>query len=88
MRVRWRRLPIVLPPFDRDQLAKRNVLGEAQARGAAAHRSPRQGTLEVIELSEVVRQLALATGAGQHPAEDLAEKARLYVTPLRAARAK
>jgi hypothetical protein len=78
----------VLLPFDRNQLAKRNALDDAQGRSAAAHVSPGQGMLEVIELSEVVRELALATGAGQHSVDDLAEKARLYVAPLRAARPK
>jgi hypothetical protein len=78
----------VLLPFDRNRLAKRNALDDAQRRSAAAHVSPREGILEVIELSEVVRKLALATGAGQHSVDDLAEKARLYVAPLRAARPK
>ena len=77
----------MLLPFDRERLAKRNALDDAQARSATADLSPRQGILEVIELSEVVRQLALANGAGQHSVDDLAEKARLYVAPLRAARA-
>lgn len=78
----------MLLPFDRNQLAKRNALDDAQGRRAAAHVFPGQGILEVIELSEVVRRLALATGAGRHSVDDLAEKARLYVAPLRAARPK
>ncbi len=63
-------------------------MDDADAACAVAHRSPRQGMLEVLELSDVVRKLALAAGSAQQPVEDLAEKARLYVAPLRAARAK
>jgi hypothetical protein len=75
----------VLLPFDRDQLRKRNAADVDAERTAASTRSPEQGFLDTLELSEVVSQLAAATAGDQFLVNDLEAKARLYALPLRAA---
>jgi hypothetical protein len=75
----------VLLPFDRARLRERNDADMVAERLAAADRSPEEGLRDAVELSEVVRSLALATSGGQGTVDDLAAKARLYVLPLRAA---
>lgn len=74
----------VLLPFDRDKLRKRNRADVLAERAIASACTPEQGLTDAIELSQVVRSLAQAT-AGEQSADDLAEKARLYVLPLRVA---
>ena len=73
-------------PFDRKRLAERDALDRAARRVDVNVEFAAQGLMATIELSEVVRKLAAATGAGQDPPHDLADKARLYVRPLQAAR--
>jgi hypothetical protein len=77
--------PAVILPFDRKRLRERNALDEAEDRADAARRSPPERVEFSLELSELVRDLSLATGASEPADEraDLAEKARLYATPLR-----
>ena len=72
-------------PFDRKRLQERNALDDAEDRADAARRSPPERVELSLELSQLVRELALATGANLPIDEraDLAEKARLYATPLR-----
>jgi hypothetical protein len=72
----------VQPPFDKTRLAERNEL-DARNERTRAPRDPAAGIAEVLELSETVRRLAQATGAVDQGAT-LADKARLWVRPLRA----
>ena len=77
--------PAVILPFDRKRLRERNRLDEAEDRADAAQRSPPERVELSLELSQLVRDLSLATGA-EEPADeraDLAAKARLYAAPLR-----
>ncbi len=74
----------MLLPLDRDRLKQRNVLDAAQQLADSAEKTASQRFLETVELSAVVRQLAIATGSDWEPA-DLEAKSRLYVRPLRAA---
>jgi hypothetical protein len=73
-------------PFDRRRLAQRDAVDVATRRVNLSALTPAEGIMETVELSEVVHKLAVATGAAEKPPNDLAEKARLYVRPLRAAR--
>jgi len=75
----------VLPPFDRAKLRERNEADGIAERLAATARSPEEGLRDALELSELVRSLALATSGEQYMIDDLTAKARLYVLPLRAA---
>jgi hypothetical protein len=70
------------PPFDRTQLAERSELDALDER-TRTPRDPAAGVAEVLDMSEPVRRLAQATGAVEQSAT-LAEKARLWVRPLRA----
>lgn len=74
----------MLPPFDRERLKLRNTCDAEQEVAAAADKTTEQSFVEALELSEVVRQLARATGSDSVGA-DLAAKSRLYVRPLLAA---
>ncbi len=75
-------IPLVIPPFDRSRLRERNLLDEADARADAAALDPARRLEQALELSAFV--LAHATGAdGSVPEADLADKARLYASPLR-----
>ena len=74
----------MLLPFDRERLKLRNARDAEQEVAAAVEKTPEQGFVETIEVSEVVRQLAVATGSDS-AASDLAAKSRLYVGPLLAA---
>lgn len=76
----------MLPPFNRQALKLRNALDLDDERNAAAARSAGEGMMEVAELADVIRCLEIAATAGAPAASDLAEKARLYVRPLAAAR--
>jgi hypothetical protein len=75
----------VILPFDRKRLQERNALDEAEDQADAARRTPPERVELSLELSQLVRDLALAAGANQPTNEhaDLVEKARLYATPLR-----
>jgi hypothetical protein len=75
----------VILPFNRARLRERNVLDDAQDQAAAAERSPGERVEASLGLSQLVRDLAHATGADQAATadSDLAEKARLYAAPLR-----
>jgi hypothetical protein len=80
-RYRWR----VLLPFDRDKLRMRNRADAIDARTEASTSTPEDGLEAALELGEVVRELARATVGEQLAVDDLAEKSRLYVLPLRLA---
>lgn len=72
-------------PFDRARLRERNALDEAEDRADAARRSPAERVAISLELSQLVRDLSRAAGTEQAADryDDLAEKARLFATPLR-----
>ena len=76
----------MLPPFDREALKERNASDLAAERARAASRSPAEGLLDTLELSELVRELARASNADCPASHDLEAKADLYVRPLKAAR--
>lgn len=69
-------------PFDRQRLRDRNRIEEEDAAEEAAIRSPAEGLRHAIEVSDLVRTLAAATGAPEVPVS-LEEEARVYVRPLR-----
>jgi hypothetical protein len=71
----------VLLPFDRERLKLRNARDAEQELAAAAKKTAEESLAETIEVSEIVRQLALATGSDSVPV-DLAAKSRLYVRPF------
>jgi len=73
----------MLLPFDRDRLRERNAIDLAQEIEEAQRRSTPERFEQTLELSELVRALAEATGV--EVPDDLAEKARLYAEPLRVA---
>jgi|HubBroStandDraft_4_1064222.scaffolds.fasta_scaffold356923_2 hypothetical protein len=73
----------MLLPFDRDRLRERNAIDLAQEIEEARRRSTPERFEQTLELSELVRALAEATGV--EVPDDLAEKARLYAEPLRVA---
>jgi hypothetical protein len=79
------RVTSVILPFDRARLRERNALDDAEDQAAAAQRSPGERVEISLDLSQLVRDLAHATGADRAVARnaDLAEKARLYAAPLR-----
>lgn len=72
-------------PFNRARLRERNALDDAEEQAAAAQRTPGERVEMSLDLSQLVRELAHATGADQATStrSDLAEKARLYAEPLR-----
>ncbi len=74
----------MLLPFDRERLKQRNALDAEQDAAVSAETTPSQSFLETVEVSDLVRQLAIATGSDS-AAGDLEAKSRLYVRPLRAA---
>jgi hypothetical protein len=76
---------VILPLFDRAHLRERNALDDGEDQAAAAQRSPGERVEISLDLSQLVRDRAHATGADQAVAThaDLAEKARLYAAPLR-----
>ncbi len=74
----------MLLPFDRERLKQRNALDAQQEQAASAEKTPSQSLVETVELSDVVRQLAIATGSDA-TGTDLEGKSRLYVRPLLAA---
>ncbi|MBN1611958.1 MAG: hypothetical protein JW940_35330 [Polyangiaceae bacterium] len=74
----------MLLPFDRDRLRQRNALDAGQELAASAEKTPSERFVETVELSDVVRQLAVATGSEGKTA-DLETKSLLYVRPLRLA---
>jgi hypothetical protein len=71
-------------PFDRERLMRRNTLDAEQEVAACAEKTSSQSFMESVEVSEVVRQLAIATGS-ESETSDLEAKSRLYVSPLLAA---
>jgi hypothetical protein len=71
-------------PFDRERLRRRNALDVEQEAAASAEKTSSQSFMESIEVSEVVRQLMIATGS-ESETSDLEAKSRLYVRPLLAA---
>ena len=71
-------------PFDRERLKQRNALDAAQEVQASAGQTPSEKLLATIEVSEVVRELAVAAGT-QAERTDLQLKSHLYVRPLHAA---
>jgi hypothetical protein len=75
----------VILPFNRARLRERNALDDAQDQAAAAERSPGARVEASLDLGQLVRELAHATGADQSAIarSDLAERARLYATPPR-----
>ena len=75
----------MIPPFDRKRLRERNAIDDMEHRADARSRSPAERVERALELSDLIRLLAHATGADQHIDErsDLEEKARLYADPLR-----
>ena len=73
-------------PFDRKRLLERSAVHDRALHAHPRAKSPADGIVETIELSEVVLKLARATGAAEHRPYDLTDKARLYVRPLRAVR--
>ena len=75
----------VILPFNRARLQERNALDEAEEQAAAARRTPGERVEMSLDLSQLVRELAHATGADQaaEMRSDLAEKAHLYAAPLR-----
>lgn len=75
----------MLLPFDRARLRARNAIDDAEQLLEAARLSPSQRTEQSLELSQLVIDLARAAGAPEALREiELAEKARLFVAPLRA----
>ena len=74
----------MLLPFNRERLRERNDVENDAERQRVSDFSPEQGFMDVLELSEVVRELAQATSAEGSETYDLAAKAKLYVLPLRA----
>jgi hypothetical protein len=72
-------------PFDRGRLVERNRLDEEQELEAVERTTSGERLAQALELSDLVRALAL--GLGHHDAvgrdDDLEDKARLYVEPLR-----
>jgi hypothetical protein len=77
----------VLLPFDRQRLRQRSELDEQDELITAREETPEERFLLSVELAELTRELAEAAGAAWLTGErdDLAEKSRLYVLPLRAA---
>ena len=73
----------MIPPFDRERLKQRNALDVEQGALASAEKTPAERFEETIEVSELARELALATGTAAET-DDLETKARLFVRPLRA----
>jgi hypothetical protein len=75
----------VLLPFSRNRLRERNAIDAAEELAEARRRSPSERLEQTLELSNLVRELARATGADRLADEhaDLEEKARLYAEPLR-----
>lgn len=74
----------MLLPFDRERLKQRNATDSEQELAVSAEKSPSECFLDTIEVCEVVRQLAVASGS-DCVAAGLDGKARLYVRPLLAA---
>jgi hypothetical protein len=70
-------------PVNREQLRLRNAQDARDENAAAMERSPAEGMVAVVELSDVVRKLAIANTA-EDAGYDLERKAWLYVRPLRA----
>ena len=75
---------LVLLPLRRDRLKQRNALDAAQQAADCANKTASERFVEGVELSDVVHQLAVATGSDWQTA-DLETKSLLYVRPLRAA---
>jgi hypothetical protein len=70
----------MLPPLDRERLQLRNALDAEQAVAAAVEKTPSERFMETVEVSEVVLELAVATGSSA--VSDLEAKSRLYSRPL------
>lgn len=73
----------MLPPFDRERLKQRNSIDAKQEAATSGNKTAAQRFADTLEVSEVVRELAAATGT-EVATNDLEAKARLYVRPLRA----
>ena len=73
----------MLPPFNRERLKQRNSIDAEQEAATSGDKTPAQRFADTLEVSEVVRELAAATGT-EAATNDLESKARLYVRPLRA----
>jgi hypothetical protein len=75
----------VLLPFDRARLRERNKLDAEEEIVEAQALAPAQRVAEVLEMGDLLLDLADATGASRHSerADPLSEKARLYAEPLR-----
>lgn len=75
----------MLLPFDRARLRERNALDDAEDRADAARRTHAERVELGLSLSQLVHDISC--GSGIAPVADaldtLAEKARLYVAPLR-----
>ncbi len=74
-----------LPPTG-ERLVERNRLDRQQAIEEAAKLPPAERLRQTLELSELVRRLARATGASGESGSSLEEKARLFARPLRLVR--
>ena len=70
-------------PFNRDHLRERNAIDLVDEIEEARRWSPAERVAQTLELSRLVQALAQAVGL-EEP-DDLAEKAHLYVEPLRVA---
>ncbi|HZF47527.1 MAG TPA: hypothetical protein VE093_02695 [Polyangiaceae bacterium] len=73
-------------PLRRDALRERDRLDEADEDAAFARSTPSQRLELSVELSDVMRSLAESVGSAwvSDASMALENKARLYVTPLRA----
>jgi hypothetical protein len=76
----------MLLPFRRDALRERARLDEADEADAYEHTTPSERIERSLELSELARELARAVGGAwtEQASAGLAEKARVYVAPMRA----
>lgn len=73
-------------PLRRDALQERGRLDEADEDAAFARSTPSQRLELSVEISDLTRSLAESVGSAwvEEPSMVLENKARLYVTPLRA----
>jgi len=80
----------VTPPPTSERLRERNLVDRRQEIEEAARRSPSERLQQTLEISELVRRLAGATGARRRSEGlgRLEEKARLLARPLRLLRSR
>jgi hypothetical protein len=74
-------------PFDRARLRERSELDERDELVASREQTPEERLQLSLELADLTRELATAAGASwvTREPDDLPEKSRLYVLPLRLA---